>query len=372
MQSKILSVGTAWYFAASLVVLVSCGDGSPFGQPDARRADAVPTRDGASADASTADAAPLGQWQYMATPGAKCANGTETGFGLRLAPSSDTAVIFLQGGGACWEAGACYLLKTAAHFEDTVQSATILSEVNNAGMARLFDPSNPDNPFPAANMMYVPYCTGDLHAGTQVHTYDYFGPKIANHVGGLNMAAYLAKVKPLLPNVKRVILMGISGGGFGASLNWWRVREAFGPNVRVDLLDDSGPLMEVAGDGRWGTMKAAWTLATPPDCTDCLDGLSKWLPYYNTHVAAPDRYALLAFHGDDVIGTYFGIDDPTQSARLTALRAAMGPRQKAFTQSGDSHVMFSLTPWPTAGGVPLKTWIQQFLTDDPAWAHQGP
>lgn len=51
------------------------------------------------------------------------------------------------------------------------------------------------------------------------------------------MAAYLAKVKPLLPNVKRVILMGISGGGFGASLNWWRVRKRFGPNVRVDLLD---------------------------------------------------------------------------------------------------------------------------------------
>ena len=354
-------------------LLANCSGGAKTAEDfDAASVDA--TDDARPLDSATpADATvPPQPWQYLATPGAQCANGTETGFGLSLAPSSDTAVLFLQGGGACWESGACYFLKAASHFEETVQGPTVMNEVASPAMARLFDRSNPDNPFPTATMMYVPYCTGDLHAGTKVHTYDYFGPKIAHHVGGLNMDAYLAKMKPLLPNVKRVILMGISAGGFGASLTWWRVRAAFGPTVRVDVIDDCGPMMNVLGDGRWGTMKAAWGLALPPDCADCGDGLSKWMPYYATHVAAPDRYAVMAYRGDDVIGTFFGLSDAIQASQITALRAAAGPRQKFFTQDGNPHVMFGQTPWPTAGGVSLGTWIHQFLVDDPAWTHQGP
>lgn len=327
----------------------------------------------AGTSADSGDAAPaVSAWQYVATPGAFCANGSETGFGISPAQGSDTAVVFLTGGGACWEAGACYLIKSATHFEDTVQGPTVLAEVASSELAPVFDRSRSDNPFAGANLVYVPYCTGDLHAGTRVNSYDFLGTRKAHHVGGLNIEAYLAKLKPLLPRIKRVVLVGVSAGGYGATLNWWRVRRAFGPSVRVDVLDDSGPPIDVANDGRWGSMKSAWAIETPSDCAGCADGLSKWLPYYNTHVGPQERYGLLATTGDDVIGLFFGLDDPTQSQRLLALRAAAGPRQKTFIQTGNAHVLMTQRPWPMVGGVPLGLWIQQFLSDSPIWDHKGP
>ena len=326
------------------------------------------------AEASPAAALPALTWSYQHTPKAHCGNGSETGFAVNRAPESDTAMIYLQGGGACWEALTCLGVQTATHFNDTVQQETVLQEVADPRMAPLLDRALATNPFRAMTQVYVPYCTGDLHAGTRVHTYNLLGTtREAHHVGALNMDAYLERLVPLLPGVKRVVLMGISGGGYGALLNWTRVRKAFGEGVRVDVIDDSGPPIEPVTEQLWTTMRDAWNLALPEGCADCAAGPSRWLPHYAATVPAPQRIALLAHQQDQVIGQYLALSDSAQSQALDALRATAGERQKLYVIAGNDHTLLDDQPRPlTSTGVGLDTWLQQFLDDDPAWTHQGP
>jgi hypothetical protein len=220
----------------------------------------------------------------------------------------------------------------------------------------------------------VPYCTGDLHAGTRAQTHRYlFRSRPAHHVGALNLDAFLADMAPLLgPEVKRVVLVGASAGGFGASMNWWRVREAFGTQVRVDVLNDSGPMIDPSLLTVWRDMREAWGLRTPPGCTDCRDAPSKWLPFYARTIAGPERYAVIASEGDDVIGAYTLASDRAQARRLAAMRDAMSPNQRAFLLPGDDHVQLVDDPNVTVNGVALGSWVTQFLVQDPAWRHVGP
>src|SRR6478752_8591829 len=45
-------------------------------------------------------------WQYVPVDGAQCMNGTPTGIGVNLGTSGDL-VIYLEGGGACFNDGTC-------------------------------------------------------------------------------------------------------------------------------------------------------------------------------------------------------------------------------------------------------------------------
>lgn len=359
--------GTAWGWAAfataattmSLGILAGCG--------------------GSGADSAVAPPAveltPALTWTYVPTPESRCANGSETGFAVNRLEGANTVIVYLQGGGACFDAVSCLALDTAAHFNDTVQKEVVLQEAGDARMAPFLDRSRTSNPFRAMSQVYIPYCTADLHAGTRVAHYSLpaGSERDAWHVGALNMDAFLARMKPLLPNTQRVLLVGVSGGGYGALLNWERVRTAFGPDVRVDVVDDSGPPIDPSTSTLWETMRDNWGLSLPAACKDCAQGPSHWLPYYTSSVPAPSRFALLAHRQDAVIGAYLLLDAPQQASRLDELQAAMGERQKLFQIGGADHTLLDDVPRPvTTSGVELDPWLAQMLADEPAWAHAGP
>jgi hypothetical protein len=57
------------------------------------------------------------------------------------------------------------------------------------------------------------------------------------------MTRYLARLVPTFPGLSKVLLTGVSAGGFGAAANYVQTAKAFG-SVPVYELDDSGPPME--------------------------------------------------------------------------------------------------------------------------------
>ena len=57
------------------------------------------------------------------------------------------------------------------------------------------------------------------------------------------MTRYLAKLAPAFKDATKILLTGISAGGFGAAANYPQTARAFAP-VPVYSLDDSGPPME--------------------------------------------------------------------------------------------------------------------------------
>lgn len=314
--------------------------------------------------------APNEQWSFVAFPDARCANGTATG--LAINPVEDPAglLIFMQGGGACWDAETCLVTKASVHLEDEVGEATVLAEAG--GLSGLFDHQNQANPFRDYAYVYMSYCTGDLHAGDAAQMYDAGdGPVTIEHRGGRNVALYLERLVETFPDVPRVVVTGISAGGFGATFNWWRYQQAF-PDARVDVWNDAGLLVDPL-DVRWQTMVAAWQMILPPACDGCAERMSAWLPFYGRELPAPRRYALSGYLSDAVIGQYFGLTGPQIEERMLSLRDKAAANQKMFFLSGPQHSVIGEGAFTVASdGSSLLPWILQYASDAPEWDHAGP
>src|SRR4051812_33040584 len=147
--------------------------------------------------------APKEQWTWVPFDDAFCANGSTTGIGVNLTDKSKRVIIYLQGGGACWDALTCYTLKLAANFSTGYGSADFAVEVKSTLASALFDRNNAGNPFKDYSMVFVPYCTGDVHAGSNKVMY---GNNTAMHVGWENMTAYLSRIVPTFPGADRVYI----------------------------------------------------------------------------------------------------------------------------------------------------------------------
>jgi hypothetical protein len=285
--------------------------------------------------------------------------------------------MYLEGGGACWSEVTCYTLQTAANFGSGYSSTTFATEAADKGYLAepggLFDRSSPTNPFKDASYVYVPYCTGDLHAGNNVIQY---GAHTAMHVGARNVAAYLERLVPTYQGVDRVYLAGSSAGGFGALLNWAMVQQAFGA-VRVDMIDDSGTFMppEVLGAGNTteALWRASWNLAStlPPGCAACASRLDALWGFY-AQAFPHQRGALLSYTQDTALPNYFGITSAQFTTGLdeeVATSFAPTMNLKSFVVGAEGHVLwFAQPPSPSQQFQKLEAFLELMTTDDASWA----
>lgn len=340
------------------------------------------TDGGAGGAAPTPITAPDDTWTWVPFDNAFCADGTSTGIGVNLNSSSTRVLIYLEPGGACWSDITCYSLDLAVNFTTGYSESTFKTDLAMAMSPSGFDVtggfwdrSAPENPFADYNWVFVPYCTGDIHAGDNVVTYtDPKGPMTAHHVGYKNISAYLERLVPTFPKADRVILAGSSAGGFGAAVNWWQTQQAFG-KIRVDLIDDSGtpmpPDVETTSNPDEPAQRAAWNVAAtlPKGCTACATRLDAILGYYNS-IYPDHRAALLSYTQDTVLPGFFGI---TQAAFTTGLQEEIttnftpGATFKYFTNDAMGHVLWT-DPQLTTGTVTLQQFLTQMVTDDASWA----
>ena len=324
---------------------------------------------------STGGSAPMGdpivapeeQWTWIPFDNAFCGNGSTTGIGVSLSKKSSRVLIYMEGGGACWSELTCNTLKTASNFGSGYGEASFKSTAANQLGASFFSRTAADNPFKDYSMVYVPYCTGDIHGGDNTVMY---GGKPAKHVGSRNVAAYLERLVPTFPGADRVILSGASAGGFGAALNWWQTQQAFG-KIRVDMIDDSGtpmpPSIPITAEAEW---RKQWNLAAtfPPGCTECAQRIDGILGFY-AKTYPNQRGALISYTKDSVLPSFFGI---TQDKFATGLEEQAttqfdpSPNLRYFIYSGSGHVLWS-NPGLTSKGVTVREFVTKMVTDDPTW-----
>ena len=78
-------------------------------------------------------------------------------------------------------------------------------------------------------MVYAPYCTADLHAGTATRTYDNAGHPVytglpssfsIRHNGYSNTMVVLDWIRKNVTTADRVLVAGSSAGGYGASIDF--------------------------------------------------------------------------------------------------------------------------------------------------------
>lgn len=312
-------------------------------------------------------------WTWVPFDDAFCADGTATGIGVNLTDKSSRVLMFLQGGGACWDALTCYSLQTSVHITGGYKEADFTSEQAMYLKSGFFDRADPTNPFKDYSMVYVPYCTGDIHGGNNIA--DYNGKK-TYHVGFKNMQAYLSRLVPTFASADRVYLSGVSAGGYGAAINWWQTQEAFG-KVRVDMIDDSGTMLApmYTNPAYAKAQRTNWNLdaTLPPGCTECKTDPAGVISYYGS-VFADHRAALLSYSRDTVISQFNAITKDQFAVGLDDLLKARidpFPSFHYFVFGGDGHVLWG-QPGLTTKNVTVKQWLTQMVTDDKAWTSEKP
>lgn len=341
--------------------------------------------DAAPADARQIDGEPL-TWTWIDVPGATCMNDTATGLGINLNPGSNKLMIYLEGGGACFNAFTC---SGVAH-QDGFNANHLAQFASDYGDNGVFNREDGDNPFKDWNMVFIPYCTGDIFAGSNP---DGFGGR--NQVGFDNMGAYLDLLVPAFADADHVVLTGSSAGGFGAMYNFPRAQEAFG-DTPVTLLNDSGPPMsdDYMTPCLQQQVRDLWNLdaTLPQDCADCFNddggGLINAVRYAADKY--PDRrFGLISSTTDGVIRLFYGWGYPNCSnpqvpmpadvfrAGLAQLRdevLAPYPNFRVYTIESGLHVWLLENPLGTTNvtGVSLTDWIREMIDGNEDWQNVVP
>jgi hypothetical protein len=378
---------------SALLVVVGCNDNTPGPGMDAGTADTgatddayVPPGNDANVDAYRMPLPPHDggyddggmppaftganeTWVGVEIEGARCGNGSPLVVGVNMTTASSDVVIYFQGGGACWDPTTCFTLGTATHTMDTLTPADVVDEARTG--ASFFFERNAQNPYQHANYVYIPYCTGDAHAGNNVATFRVgSGTQQMHFEGAHNTEIVFRYAHATWPTPGRVTLVGASAGGYGVIANWFRAQDEFA-GVRVDALSDCGLPID-APLTRWHTFQTVWGFTFPTSCTTC-DSVGDALPYYATTMTPPHRFGLLAFLDDTVIPNFYGATQSNIHTALLDLRdtTSLTPNQRTFYVDQMGHVLMT-SPNLSAGGVSVRQWVTQFATDDPAWADVGP
>ena len=129
-----------------------------------------------------------------------CSDGS--GFKYWVHKGSPTKVMFyLEGGGACFTADTC---KPDAK----TYKVTVGHDDNLAGLTTgIWDWSNPANPFKDWSVVWVPYCSADVHIGNTTH--DYGSGVTVQHKGYVNATTALKKMAELFPTAEQVVVTGV-------------------------------------------------------------------------------------------------------------------------------------------------------------------
>ncbi len=327
------------------------------------------------ADGGAITGTPPDTWTWVDFPEAKCRDGSPTGIGVNVHPGATKLMVFLEGGGACFNAATC------AANPASYARLDLAGFAGTEGVAGIFSRLDPANPVKDWSFVYVPYCTGDVHGGDNPVAQPPGVSQAQQFVGYTNIHKYLERIVPTFPGMTQVLLTGQSAGGFGAAVNYTQVARAFDP-VPVVLIDDSGPPMNQPYIAR--CLQDAWKSlfgldkTIVPDCgADCPDP-TNFLVDYAKHIAKTYPNAtmgLMDSTGDGVIASFFGfgasncaasvpLSAQTYQAGLDDLRSqlAFDKNFASFYFPGIDHTSLVLGyDLRYAGGVKLTDWIAQLL-----------
>lgn len=317
--------------------------------------------------------APANTWTWVDFPDSTCDEGTPTGIGLNPGTSGNV-LLFLMGGGACWDYATCITIGFAAH--GPYQKRQF--DGDSRFLGGVLDRRDPENPFADWSYVFVPYCTGDVHAGDNDAVYSNGNDtQTVRHRGRRNLESFIKRVAGTFPNAPKVVISGSSAGGYGAAFGFPIARRYY-PDSKVYLLDDSGP--PLMGSAIPDSFRAAWYKnwnlgpVLDPTCPDCRDDLSLVIPAYVPRYP-DDRMALLSSLQDKTISGYLLRAPATFEGDLLEMAATrIDPTAhfKYFFVPGQTHTMlFDLGSFQS-NGIGLGSWLKAFVSDDPGWGSVKP
>lgn len=320
-------------------------------------------------------------WTYEASAdGPTCLRDTPYRVSVRDL-GSPNLVVFLQGGGACWD-DFCFAIENAP-----------------AGIPPLdvLDPKLAINPYRDWNVVYLPYCDGSLFAGDADIDEDGDGAPDRFQRGIQNLSAAFDLAYEQFPEPSSVALIGASGGAFGTIPSAILAREVWA-EVPLDVVNDSG--VGVVKDGEpffIGDLLDEWNARSfiPDSCEGCLNN-GHLVPLVGWQLERDSklRSAVFSSYDDYIISTLFlGLGPGEFKAALLretgAVADAYPDRYVRFLVEGDLHTAIigdvsgiianvggdnAFEDFVELGkmgeveldGTTVAAWLQGMVDDDPA------
>lgn len=341
-------------------------DSIPDDSPAASAAAAEPAP---ASEAPGESAAASGEWTEIVPGGdCQCADGSEFSFFVREADPTKV-VFFLQGGGACFDPVTCAFTEE----ESTTYKWTVAND-DPATQGGIFDFENPDNPFADYSVVYVPYCTGDVHLGNTTHE---FSPDLTvEFKGAVNGAAAVEYLAENFADAEQVVVVGESAGSVAAPLYSGLISDALAdPQITV-FADGSGaypdePTLNATVGGLWGTMNAV------PDW-ESTEGMTveEWsLPGLWVHAGTHDPEIVMSrfdYAYDEVQAFFAGLVGIDAADLVTfidgneATIEAAGVNQWSFTAPGSDHTLVQKPEFYAmeVAGVTLVDWVADLIAGE--------
>lgn len=300
----------------------------------------------------------------------RCAHNTPYAFWFHPGTSNDL-LIYFQGGGGCFDAASC---GTPGSYKEAV---TDRDDPNLTG-GGIFDLNHEQNPFREHSMLYIPYCTGDVHSGNLVANYTTEGGRNFDiyHRGHINATSALEWVYDLFEQPDHIFVTGCSAGSIGSILHTPHIINRY-PDSRVAQLGDSaGGLTsmiewDIDGDYNAGRTFPAWI----PDMQTDLAQNFTISQFYS---------AVANFYPDTPFAQYNAVNDATQrryyradggepadfpAAMETSLNAihSQSPNFRSYTVPGERHCILKYTTFYTesVGDVGLRNWVHDLANQTP-------
>lgn len=159
-------------------------------------------------------------------------------------------MIFFQGGGACADEDTC-----AFGLQCSLGASATFTTAATSSSAGVLDRSLADNMFKDWNIVFIPYCTGDIHIGNRVNAAYESGIEVllgntqclgldyATHMNGYNNTmAVLDWAIENYPEVDDLIVGGESAGSLGAQVHSAKIADMWdvkSKGTRFSVLADS-------------------------------------------------------------------------------------------------------------------------------------
>jgi Pectinacetylesterase len=302
-------------------------------------------------------------WEKVVPGGdCACADGSEFNFWVREADPAKV-VLFLEGGGACFDPTTCAFTDE----ETTTYDWNISPDDEPSLMDGIFNFERADNPFADYSFVYVPYCTGDVHPGNL--TREYSPDLTVEHVGMVNGDAALSYLAENFVDAEQVVVVGESAGSIASPVYAGLVSDLL-PDAQITVYaDGSGaypddPAQNAGIGGLWGTFESMpdWEVnegLTPED----------WgIPRFWVQAGLHDPEIVMSrfdFAYDEVQAAFMGItgSDRSDLAASIAANEAMieerGVVQHSFTAPGTDHTLVRTDEFydMEVGGVVLSDWV---------------
>jgi Pectinacetylesterase len=306
-------------------------------------------------------------WERIVPGGdCACADSSEFSFWVRRADPAKV-VLYLEGGGACFDAVTCAFTDA----ESTTYDWNI-SALDDPGARRgIFDASPTENPFGDYTFVYVPYCTGDVHLGDA--TTEYSPQLTVQHKGWVNGTAALTYLAEHFADAAQVVVVGESAGAIAAPVYGGLVSDLL-PEAQITVLADSSgaypesPELNTRSNEVWGTFGTmpAWEVNAGLTAEDW--GYQQFWVQAGLHDPA---IVMSRFdYAYDAVQTQFmqlaGLDTSDVGATMLANEAAIeeaGVDQHSFTAPGTDHTVVGSDEFyeTEVNGITVVEWVSDVM-----------